>query len=169
MNPQLVQTGYGVSAQCPNCNAITSFEPKHTVPILGKYYHSGTNYSRLVNVFSQCARCGRGGLAIVLDLGTNTVGVLESFFPFSIDTAPLPGAVPADIQAEFREAERCASFGANRAAPALLRQVTQTSAIYRSVLTRRRATVSLLPPVKRKLTTTSAHLEMTYCTMTGAK
>lgn len=43
----------------------------------------------------------------------------------SIATAPLPGAVPDDIPNEFREAERCAAFGAIRAASALFRSVLE--------------------------------------------
>src|SRR4029077_3803219 len=42
-----------------------------------------------------------------------------------IDDAPLPGAVPVDLQTEFREAEYCAACGANRAASALFRSVLQ--------------------------------------------
>jgi hypothetical protein len=51
--------------------------------------------------------------------------VLESFFPYAREVAPLPDAVPRDVQAEFREAELCASFGANRAASALLRSTLE--------------------------------------------
>jgi hypothetical protein len=58
-------------------------------------------------------------------MSTVETAVLEDFYPFSIDTAPLPNGVPPDIQAEFREAERCASFGANRAASALFRSVLE--------------------------------------------
>jgi hypothetical protein len=50
---------------------------------------------------------------------------LESFFPLCSEEVPLPDAVPVEIQTEFREAERCASFGANRAASALFRSVLE--------------------------------------------
>jgi hypothetical protein len=42
-----------------------------------------------------------------------------------METAPVPNAVPPDILKEFREAEKCASFGANRAASALFRSVLE--------------------------------------------
>jgi hypothetical protein len=64
-------------------------------------------------------------LATVPDNGSRKSAVLESFFPFSIDSAPLPVAVPTDVKSEFREAELCASFGANRAASALFRSVLE--------------------------------------------
>ncbi len=76
-------------------------------------------------VLGQCAGCGRGGLAAVPDNGNRDSAVLESFFPFSIDSVPLPAGVPIGIQSEFREAELCASFGANRAASALFRSVLE--------------------------------------------
>ena len=62
---------------------------------------------------------------MVPDDGNFNSAVLEAFFPFSVDAALLPDAVPADIQAEFREAELCASFDANRAASALFRSVLE--------------------------------------------
>lgn len=116
---------YSVSAQCPTCKAITSFDQKGVAIVNGVYSYKGTNYSRVLYVFSQCARCGRGGLATFPDRGNAQSAVLESFFPISIDVAPLPKAVPPDIQAEFREAERCAALGVNRAASALFRSVLE--------------------------------------------
>jgi hypothetical protein len=50
---------------------------------------------------------------------------MESFFPYSIERATLPTAVPTDIQSEFREAENCAGHGDNRAASALFRSVLE--------------------------------------------
>lgn len=87
--------------------------------------HKGTRYQRVLYVFSQCARCGKGGLATIPDNGNAQSAILEAFFPISIDAAPLPKAVPPDIQAEFREAELCAAFEANRAASALFRSVLE--------------------------------------------
>jgi len=117
MNAQLSKTNLSVSAYCPTCQAVTSFDPKFTAaPVPGVYPYKGQTYTRLVNIFGQCPRCSRGGLAVVLDTGNPPAGaVLESFYPVSIDAAPLPSAVPCDIEKEFREAERCAAFGANRA------------------------------------------------------
>ncbi len=127
MNPQLGKTNYSVSAHCPTCQVVTSFDQRNNAAIVvnGIHTYKGKQYGRVLYIFSQCARCGRGGLAVVPDNGNIQTAVLESFFPFSIDIAPLPSAVPADIQAEFREAELCASFDANRAASALFRSVLE--------------------------------------------
>lgn len=125
MNAQLSKTNYGVSAHCPVCLAVTSFDQMGTCNVDGPHPYKGKTYGRVLYVFSHCARCGRGGLATIHDNGSPPSAVLESFFPFSIDAAPLPKAVPPDIQAEFREAERCASLGANRAGSALFRSVLE--------------------------------------------
>jgi hypothetical protein len=124
MGPQLGK-GYGLSAYCTVCEAVTSFDAKHTVVVDNRHMLRGTPFARSVYVFSQCARCGLGGLATIGDNGKPHGAALESFFPVSITAAPLPKAVPADIQAEFREAEQCAAFGAYRAAPALFRSVLE--------------------------------------------
>src|ERR1700728_1056596 len=100
MIPQLGKTNYSVSAQCPTCQAVTSFDQKGMVHVDGDHKYKGQNYTRVLYVFSQCARCQRGGLAVVPDRGNIQSAALESFFPFSIDAAPLPKTVPTDIQAE---------------------------------------------------------------------
>jgi hypothetical protein len=120
---------YSVSAYCPNCHAITSFDQKAAAikeyVSVGKYRYKDKLYARVLFIFSQCARCGIGGLAKVPDDGSIHTAVLEDFYPISVDAAPLPPAVPVEIQAEFREAERCVAFGANRAASALFRSVLE--------------------------------------------
>lgn len=73
----------------------------------------------------RCAGCGRAGLAKVHCNDTFSIGELESFFPVSIENLIVPGEVPKDIIAEFREAELCAAFGAYRAASALFRSVLE--------------------------------------------
>jgi Domain of unknown function (DUF4145) len=122
--PQL-GADYSVSAYCPTCWAITNFVPKATESIQARHEHEGRSYDLVLYVFGKCVRCGRGSLATVGDNGRSAGGVLEDFFPFSIDPLPLPQSVPGDIQTEFRGAEQCASFGANRAASALFRSVLE--------------------------------------------
>jgi hypothetical protein len=61
----------------------------------------------------------------VPDNGNRNAAVLEAFYPTCPSALHLPAAVPADIQAEFREAELCAAFKANRAASALFRSVLE--------------------------------------------
>jgi len=124
MNPVLGEH-YSVKAQCPTCQAVTSFDQKGMAVVNEPYAYKGKNFSRVLYVFSQCARCGLGGLASVPDNGNLQSAVLATFFPVSVDAAPLPTSVPPDIQAEFREAELCTSFKANRAASALFRSVLE--------------------------------------------
>lgn len=124
MNAVLGQ-GYKVSAHCSICQAVTNFNQVNVAIVNGAHTYKGTNYTRVLYSFATCARCGRGGLATIPDRGNDQTAVLESFFPFSIDAAPLPKTVPIEIQAEFGEAEQCASFGANRAASALFRSVLE--------------------------------------------
>jgi hypothetical protein len=116
-----------VSAYCPDCHTVTGFEPQQVSEAvsLGPYQHKGQSYKRLSNVYSRCSRCGRGGLAIILANEGPASAVLESFYPMSVDEATLPSAVPQGILAEFREAEKCASLGVNRAASALFRSVLE--------------------------------------------
>jgi hypothetical protein len=125
MRPQLDNDTYSVSAHCPACHAITSFDAKHTIPVNRSCEYKGDRYARVLYVFSQCARCSLGGLATVPDDGNPQSAVLASFFPVCADAAALPQAVPHDIQSEFREAELCGTFGANRAASALFRSVLE--------------------------------------------
>ena len=126
MKPRFIKANNVVLAFCPLCRDVTSFERRHTAsPIIGRYLHKDQPYSRLLNVCSQCARCRRGGLAVILDQGHPETAVLESFCPLSIETLPIPKDVPNKILIEFREAELCAANGANRAAAALFRSVLE--------------------------------------------
>jgi hypothetical protein len=81
---------------------------------LGPYQYKGKSYSGLRSIYSRCTRCGRGGLAIVLDNGSPESAVLESFYPPTVDRAKHPSGVPDGILTEFLEAELCASFGAKK-------------------------------------------------------
>lgn len=126
MKPRLLNQTYNVSAHCGNCKTITSFESKQTVVV--NKAHTGTNgrqYSRILYVLSQCAACGLGGFAAVSDNGNSHETCLDDFYPFSVDFATIPAGVPADIQSEFREAEKCQGLSMNRAASALFRSVLE--------------------------------------------
>lgn len=124
MKPQL-GNNYSVSAYCTNCEAITSFDAKQPAILNEQHTFDGPTLGRRLYFFSQCARCARGALVTIGDNGGVNTAVIEEFFPIAVATAPLPTEVPADIQGEFREAERCAAFGANRAASALFRSVLE--------------------------------------------
>ncbi len=121
-----------VRAQCPDCEgALATFEYQVGGGELGtviknkpnKYY--GLPYNRELYILLQCGGCGRGGLATVYDNGQVVDGALVSFYPTTVDRAPLPKGVPEPIEREYREAELCASAGARRGASALLRSTLE--------------------------------------------
>jgi hypothetical protein len=125
VKPELGVTNYSVSAHCPTCKAITSFDQRQVVIVQRAHTYEGKNFQRVLYILSQCARCERGGFAVVPDSGNRQTAALEAFFPISVDALPLPSGVPTDIEAEFREAELCAAFKAKRAASALFRSVLE--------------------------------------------
>jgi Domain of unknown function (DUF4145) len=125
MKPQLAPNTYNVSAYCPDCRVVTAFGQGSSVVVNSSHTYAGKTYARVLYIHCACSRCGRAGLATIPDDGNPQSAVLESFFPISVDAAPLPKDVPPDIQAEFREAENCAAFGANRAASTLFRSVLE--------------------------------------------
>lgn len=125
MKPRLLPPTYNVSAVCPTCKAITSFEQKQQVIIDHQHQADGRPFRRIVYLLSQCAACKLGGFACISDNGQSLGAFLSDFYPYSIDSAMIPTSVPADIQTEFREAERCQGQRMNRAASALFRSVLE--------------------------------------------
>jgi hypothetical protein len=91
----------------------------------GRCDFGDARYMRALFTLMRCAGCGRAGMAKVYDNGRVIDGVLADFYPPSIAHGKLPEAVPDGIKHEFREAERCAAFGAYRAASALLRSTLE--------------------------------------------
>ena len=127
-----VYENYNVKARCPDCGgAVTTFEFKDasrefgTIIINRDHQYEKQSFSRILYVLMRCAGCGRGGLAKIHDNGRVVDGILESFFPVSIEHVKIPENVPHGIVAEYREAEICASFGAWRAASALIRSTLE--------------------------------------------
>ncbi len=134
MKPKFI-AGFQVRAQCPDCDgAVTTFEKllferQHegstVVEVNRRTEVDGVWYKATIYRLLKCAGCGRAGLA------KSHVGVQDNreylfeFFPYSIDRANLPSAVPDEIKKEFREAEKCTGFGAHRAASALIRSVLE--------------------------------------------
>lgn len=114
-----------VSSQCPDWGSTSNFENRGTATLDGAHEYQGQSFNRILFALQQCAGCGRGALAKVHDNGNWQTAVLESFFPCSQDVARLPAALPADLEAEFREAGLCSSVGANRAASALFRSTLE--------------------------------------------
>ena len=128
MSARLITNTYNISANCPSCQTTASFEQKHIIIV---NWPNEPNFGtpsppkRSVYILSQCANCQRGGFAAIYDRGSVQSADLKEFYPFSVTFAPLPQTVPKDIEVEFREAEKCAALGLNRAASALFRSVLE--------------------------------------------
>lgn len=130
MKPRYVNGN--VIARCPDCSpATTTFERQHggsgfgSIVVDGEHEFEGGRFNRVIYQMMRCAACGRGGIAQIHCRESVERGKLESFFPYSVDHADIPEAVPEEIESEFREAEICASFGAKRAASALFRSTLE--------------------------------------------
>lgn len=129
-------TNGNVGAACPGCaGAVTTYERIYGGRELGVVIREGTFtlwldrrekfFKRIVYRLFRCAGCGRGGLGEIYDEGVEEMGVLNDFYPFCIERATIPTVVPKDIQAEFREAERCIAFQVWRAASGMLRSTLE--------------------------------------------
>lgn len=125
MRARLTPNTYNVAAHCPRCRSITSFENRHSVIFNEHTEQAQGAYSRVFYGLNLCAGCQLGGLATIADRGSTWQAVLVDFYPISISAVHVPEAVPGDVLAEFREAERCAAFGFNRAASALFRSALE--------------------------------------------
>ena len=130
MKPQLY--GINVRARCPACGGtVTTFEATTggsghgAIVVEDLHEHGDRQYRRIVYQLLRCAGCGRGGLAEIHCDNEVIKGTLGSFFPRSIEQAPLPEAVPDGIESEYREAEICVSVEAWRAASAMLRSTLE--------------------------------------------
>lgn len=85
MKPHILHPSYNVSASCPNCKTVTSFESKQTVAVAKAHTRAnGRKYNRVMYVLSQCAACGLGGFASISDNGNGQDTFLYDFYPFSI-------------------------------------------------------------------------------------
>lgn len=122
-----------VRAPCPDCDgAVTTFEMRAggsseygAIVRPGEFILDGRTFQRTVYQLLRCASCGRAGLATVADNGAVADGVLADFYPLPRATAKLPADVPDDVEAEYREAEKCASVGSWRGGSALLRSALE--------------------------------------------
>jgi hypothetical protein len=133
MKPE--SSGYNVRASCPDCKgAVTSFEYQYCGKELGvvvqetshRYPEPNGPILRYVHFrLLRCASCGRGGFAKLHDNGNLVSAILEDFYPAVTEFAQVPSAVPTEIVAELREAERCAATKAWRAASAMIRSVLE--------------------------------------------
>jgi hypothetical protein len=117
-----------VRANCPGCGgALTTFEHRVGGNELGAIIQKAQNGNTIIYHLMRCAGCGRGGLAAILVSPQNTYyqGQLHRFYPEIVDTLDLPEKVLQGVKAEFRDAERCGSVGAWRAASSLLRSTLE--------------------------------------------
>lgn len=120
-----------IAARCPGCEgALSSFEWRTRkgqwgVITLNKT-HPRWGSGLLDYRLFRCAGCGRGGLGVVFYDGGNYPGFhreLNSFHPEVRDRLILPKGVPAGIEKEFREGEKCLDSGCVRAAAGMFRSV----------------------------------------------
>lgn len=131
--PSQLVNGNAVRARCPDCaGAVSLFDYRDSsreyglIIQGGRHRFEGRRFGRTVWRLLCCAGCGRGGLAQIHDQADHgSPPALGAFFPRSLIVSPLPTAVPEGIVHEFREAERCASVEAWRAASSMLRSVLE--------------------------------------------
>jgi hypothetical protein len=136
MRPVFTQEGH-IAANCPNCDARTTFEHRITdedlavVEQIDVHDYEGIYFSRLVYLLLRCAGCGRGGFAEIHcnSVNTMTSGVIGDFYPVTTTNLNIPVNTPTGILSEFREAEKCISFGAWRAASALFRSTLEKTLV----------------------------------------
>lgn len=124
--------GENVRARCPDCSgAVTTFETRKmgnghdAVLVLHRQLKVGGKwYPQTIYRALRCAGCGRGGMVVYASSGNREVALVD-FYPRTLDSLSIPKDVPADLKAEFREAETVASVRAWRAASAMLRSTLE--------------------------------------------
>ncbi len=121
-----------VIAQCPSCNgSLTTFErvvhgkPLGDVVVDKIHQFEGISFPRIIWTLMRCASCGYGGMAEIHASDDPKTGKLGAFYPNVVKTNKLSTSIPEDIKKEYREAEKCYSFKAYRAASALVRSVLE--------------------------------------------
>jgi hypothetical protein len=121
-----------VSANCPVCGVICSFEYMGNRNVeygtITQTVPGGTTFYKLL----RCAACGRGAMAETkapTGMGYAHSNELISFYPPSTDRLRIPTDVPDGIRHEFEEAELCGSVGAWRAGSALLRSTLEKTLV----------------------------------------
>ncbi|RRA47616.1 DUF4145 domain-containing protein [Acidipila sp. EB88] len=116
---------YAVTTRCPDCRADTIFQPREEVSRVKPVKYGKDVFAKTVYVTGQCVSCHRGSLATIVDDSFSSGPLLVDFLPQAIESLPLPPDVPPEIEAEFREAEKCVSIQCNRAASALFRSTLE--------------------------------------------
>ena len=99
---------WSLSVFQPQTNAVIHTTSPHAVGQNG--------FSTFTYMVFRCPGCAHGALGIIHSHGNLGEApprtILDGFYPFATEAAPLPKDVPSDIQSEFREAELCAAAGA---------------------------------------------------------
>lgn len=118
--------GQQVVAWCDRCHAMSSYQYGEGGSQYGSHgWHDAGPHFELYRLY-RCSGCNRGAVAEFHNMVQNTDdAVLIAFDPASIRTEPLPADSPADVVAEFREAEQCATARAYRGGTALLRSALE--------------------------------------------
>lgn len=124
-----------IVADCTDCGARTTFEFRDTKDSFGIVQQNNPHYFRdgyyptTVYMLVRCAGCGRGGMVEIHCSGNIQNGIIGDFYPISVVNLNLPENTPANLIAEFREAEKCICVNAWRAASALLRSTLEKTLV----------------------------------------
>jgi len=123
MKPTLANNS--IRAICADCETLATFDYRDPerefgyISIRGIHDFDGGRWEIVIYRLLRCSGCHKGAVAKIHQNGQ--AQVLESFYPSAIERLPLPTGISDGVVREFREAELCASIGANRGALALLR------------------------------------------------
>lgn len=130
MTAKTLNDNVTVSAVCPNCEQVTSFEYQAINREYGlidqekDYWFKSQKYYASRWRLLRCAGCGRAGLAQYTH-GSSGHSHLMTFYPQSQVRTAVPDSVPDSILKELHEVEDCISTGAFRGGSALLRSVLE--------------------------------------------
>jgi len=124
-----------ITSFCPHCKKAANFTfrdfgqhgPREYGYIIddGAHRYEDADFGRIIYTFYACVVCKHPGVAKWHANNNFLEGKREWFWPSGMEASALPDVTPADLVAEFREAERVTSVNAWRAAAALLRSTLE--------------------------------------------
>lgn len=121
-----------VQADCPTCGVPTTFEFRAPggaefgqLTVVEDHTYGNREFERIVHKLLRCSVCHAPAVATFHSHKTFVDGVLSEFWPTASVPVRFPPGVPRGVVAEFREAEKCLSAGAYRAAAAMFRSALE--------------------------------------------
>lgn len=125
-----------VPSHCPTCKRTSTFIWRDAatssyhrefgyITVDEPHVYGGHNFGRVIFRMFACVVCLHPGVLKTHANNSDLEGTTEWFWPTGIYTADLPIDTPADLRAEFEEAEKCAAAAAWRGAAALLRSTLE--------------------------------------------